>query len=133
MQELRKSHRVSAHSARKRLRGRPSLNYVGAIVNRYGGPCFCGRLSLFTRYRRKRSRRLGALSGWQPDLGYRAFLGGPIGYAINPARDLGPRIANDLLPMYTLAIGCRAIPALARIHEICRMKSNELNYRRFCF
>ena len=26
-------------------------------------------------------------------------LGGPIGYAINPARDLGPRIAHAILPI----------------------------------
>jgi glycerol uptake facilitator protein len=31
-------------------------------------------------------------------VGIGASLGGPTGYAINPARDLGPRIAHALLP-----------------------------------
>ncbi|MFC5380136.1 MIP/aquaporin family protein [Aquipuribacter nitratireducens] len=32
-------------------------------------------------------------------VGIGASLGGPTGYAINPARDLGPRIAHAVLPM----------------------------------
>ncbi len=32
-------------------------------------------------------------------VGIGASLGGPTGYAINPARDLGPRIAHQLLPI----------------------------------
>ena len=32
-------------------------------------------------------------------VGIGASLGGPTGYAINPARDLGPRIAHALLPI----------------------------------
>ncbi|MFF3571657.1 MIP/aquaporin family protein [Nocardia jiangxiensis] len=36
-------------------------------------------------------------------VGIGASLGGPTGYAINPARDLGPRIAHALLPMNSTA------------------------------
>ena len=32
-------------------------------------------------------------------LGVGLSLGGPTGYAINPARDLGPRLAHALLPI----------------------------------
>ena len=32
-------------------------------------------------------------------LGIGLSLGGPTGYAINPARDLGPRIAHAVLPI----------------------------------
>ncbi|HEX6358790.1 MIP/aquaporin family protein [Actinophytocola sp.] len=41
-------------------------------------------------------------------VGIGASLGGPTGYAINPARDLGPRIAHALLPVQhkaTVAVG----------------------------
>ena len=47
----------------------------------------------------------GVIAGWQPLIvGLLVFaiglsLGGPTGYAINPARDLGPRIAHAILPV----------------------------------
>lgn len=42
---------------------------------------------------------LGPLSVALLVVGIGASLGGPTGYAINPARDLGPRIAHFLLPI----------------------------------
>jgi glycerol uptake facilitator protein len=42
---------------------------------------------------------LGALPVAFLVVGIGASLGGPTGYAINPARDLGPRIAHALLPI----------------------------------
>lgn len=42
---------------------------------------------------------LGPLSVALLVVGIGASLGGPTGYAINPARDLGPRIAHALLPI----------------------------------
>jgi len=42
---------------------------------------------------------LGALPVALLVIGIGASLGGPTGYAINPARDLGPRIMHALLPM----------------------------------
>ena len=42
---------------------------------------------------------LGALGVGLLVVGIGASLGGPTGYAINPARDLGPRIAHALLPI----------------------------------
>jgi glycerol uptake facilitator protein len=42
---------------------------------------------------------LGALGVAMLIVGIGASLGGPTGYAINPARDLGPRIAHFVLPI----------------------------------
>jgi glycerol uptake facilitator protein len=42
---------------------------------------------------------LGALAVALLVVGIGASLGGPTGYAINPARDLGPRIAHAILPI----------------------------------
>jgi len=42
---------------------------------------------------------LGPLAVAMLVIGIGASLGGPTGYAINPARDLGPRIAHFVLPM----------------------------------
>jgi glycerol uptake facilitator protein len=42
---------------------------------------------------------LGALPVALLVVGIGASLGGPTGYAINPARDLGPRIAHAVLPI----------------------------------
>jgi glycerol uptake facilitator protein len=42
---------------------------------------------------------LGPLAVALVVVGIGASLGGPTGYAINPARDLGPRIAHALLPI----------------------------------
>ncbi|MFG1792824.1 MIP/aquaporin family protein [Nocardia sp. NPDC049149] len=45
-------------------------------------------------------------------VGIGASLGGPTGYAINPARDLGPRLAHALLPVSKVAAPVRE-PATA--------------------
>lgn len=42
---------------------------------------------------------IGPLAAALLVVGIGASLGGPTGYAINPARDLGPRIAHALLPI----------------------------------
>ncbi|MFX0579282.1 MIP/aquaporin family protein [Nocardia nepalensis] len=49
-------------------------------------------------------------------VGIGASLGGPTGYAINPARDLGPRIAHALLPVTKAAPARSArVPAVAGV------------------
>ena len=53
-------------------------------------------------------------------------LGGPTGYAINPARDLGPRIAHAILPIagkgksnWSYAI----VPVLGLLQVVCSVQS----------
>jgi glycerol uptake facilitator protein len=57
----------------------------------------------------KTPSQLGPLAVALLVVGIGASLGGPTGYAINPARDLGPRIAHALLPTAykgtTVAVG----------------------------
>jgi glycerol uptake facilitator protein len=55
----------------------PALQPLAGVVGTWFGPLLAGLLVL----------SLGV------------SLGGPTGYAINPARDLGPRIAHQLLPI----------------------------------
>jgi glycerol uptake facilitator protein len=47
----------------------------------------------------KMPSRLGPVAVALLIVGIGASLGGPTGYAINPARDLGPRIAHFILPI----------------------------------
>jgi len=47
----------------------------------------------------KTPHELGPLAAALLVVGIGASLGGPTGYAINPARDLGPRIAHAVLPV----------------------------------
>jgi glycerol uptake facilitator protein len=64
----------------------------------------------------------GVTAGWGPFLwgllvwAIGLSLGGPTGYAINPARDLGPRLAHQILPIPRKGSsdwGYAAIPVLA--------------------
>lgn len=56
-------------------------------------------LVLFVVVSGKTPHGLGPLAVGLIVVGIGASLGGPTGYAINPARDLGPRIAHALLPI----------------------------------
>jgi glycerol uptake facilitator protein len=62
--------------------------------------------------------QLGPLAVALLVVGIGASLGGPTGYAINPARDLGPRIAHAVLPLRykaTVAVGVGG-PGAAAAH-----------------
>ncbi|MFZ1329898.1 MAG: aquaporin, partial [Chitinophagaceae bacterium] len=65
--------------------------FIGTFVLMFGALCFTDPLS-----------SLGTLNALPVSLlvlGIGLSLGGPTGYAINPARDLGPRIAHFILPI----------------------------------
>jgi predicted peptidase len=62
-------------------------------------------------------------------LGIGLSLGGPTGYAINPARDLGPRIAHAVLPIAGLRwSGCSW--RLCRVALWVRYSSKDSSKRR---
>lgn len=65
--------------------------FIGTFVLMFGALCFSDPASSLGT--------LNALPVALLVLGIGLSLGGPTGYAINPARDLGPRIAHYLLPI----------------------------------
>ena len=69
-------------------------------------------------------QRPGPAAGRPAGLGIGLSLGGPTGYAINPARDLGPRIMHAILPIpgkgasdWSLRVGPGARAAHRRRHR----------------
>ena len=65
--------------------------FIGTFVLMFGALCFTDAASSLGT--------LNALPVALLVLGIGLSLGGPTGYAINPARDLGPRIAHFILPI----------------------------------
>ena len=91
----------------------PAVRHTGATSSTESSapPCCCSASSPSPPMRRRWSGparsicRVVFSRGLQPllvgilVLGIGLSLGGPTGYAINPARDLGPRLAHALLPI----------------------------------
>jgi glycerol uptake facilitator protein len=78
----------------------------------------------------KTPHQLGPLAVALLVVGIGASLGGPTGYAINPARDLGPRIAHAVLPLHYKAqagapVGAKSVGAAAAPH---RVKDSDWGY-----
>ena len=76
---------------RRTCSARSSARSCSCSSRRRSRPTICRR----TGSRRGSGRSSSGLLVW----GIGLSLGGPTGYAINPARDLGPRIAHALLPI----------------------------------
>jgi glycerol uptake facilitator len=75
---------------------RPRLNFVTEIIGTF--TLMFGVMAL-TAYKPSSQSGLTPLLVGLLVWGIGLSLGGPTGYAINPARDLGPRIAHALLPI----------------------------------
>lgn len=88
--DLKKAVFCTAPSIRKPLNN-VFTEAIGAFVLMFGALCFTDPASSMGT--------LNALPVALLVLGIGLSLGGPTGYAINPARDLGPRIAHFILPI----------------------------------
>lgn len=75
---------------------RPRLNFVTELIGTFA--LLFGVMAL-TAYKPSSQSGLTPLLVGFLVWGIGLSLGGPTGYAINPARDLGPRIAHALLPI----------------------------------
>ena len=86
---------------RRRGEGRRGVSRTSATA--ISAPCraSCSARVLFANER----RLLGMWGPMSVVFGIGLSLGGPTGYAINPARDLGPRIAHAVLPQRKLFPG----------------------------
>ena len=86
--------RASARRRRSATRS-PNIDHRG----RSGRSCSCSACWRSSPTRRRRRPASAACSSacWCSRIGL--SLGGPTGYAINPARDLGPRIMHAILPI----------------------------------
>ena len=88
--DLKKAVFCTAPSIRKPVNNLIT-EFIGTFVLMFGALCFTDAASSLGT--------LNALPVALLVLGIGLSLGGPTGYAINPARDLGPRIMHFLLPI----------------------------------
>jgi glycerol uptake facilitator protein len=77
----------------------------------------------------KTPTQLGPLAVALLVVGIGISLGGPTGYAINPARDLGPRIAHAVLPtQYKATVAAGGGPGTATATRRTTKKDNDWGY-----